>query len=150
MSVILGAELQALPPGETDLDLTTRHSTFGILLLGVMLMRFAWRLRNLNPVVSYTISALQKRAAISMHWFLYAVVLSQCTIGVLQLLADGATIAISQYVIVETPAFRDDTICERLNDVHASLAKLIYIAVAVHVCAAVYHQIFGVVDEAHR
>lgn len=146
-SVVLGSGLHALGPDETDDALLERHILFGSLLLAVMLLRFAWRLRNANPLLSYTIAAWQKRAAISVHWFLYTVVITQCLVGVIQVLADGAIVSVGQTALFATGSFAETATQERLNDVHARLTDVIYIAVAIHVAAALVHQVFGVVDE---
>lgn len=147
MSVMLGAELQALAADEANRELVARHASFGLLLLAVMMMRFGWRLQNFNPVRSYTINGFQKRAAISLHWFLYALVTSQCCVGVAQLLADGLPVAVFDLMLLEASDLGNHELHERLNDVHTSFANLIYITVAIHVCAAIYHQVFGLVDE---
>lgn len=147
-SVILGAELAPPPSAQDRVEVIARHSSIGILLLAVMLMRFSWRLNSLNPVRSYTVSAWQQRAAISLHWFLYAVVISQCLVGLAQLFADGSPIEIFDLVLLESSGMRDDELRERLNDIHASFANVIYVVIAVHVGAAIYHQIFAVVDDA--
>lgn len=146
-SALFGSELGALPPGADSAEAIARHSSVGLLLFATMLMRFSWRLCNLNPVHSYTISAFQRRAAIAMHWFLYSAVVLQCAIGVAQLLTQGAPIAVGSFELLNITRFADAEMAERWNDVHADIANLIYLAVFMHACAAIYHQVFGVVDK---
>lgn len=147
LSVLFGTEIAALAEDEESSAALAKHSSFGLALLAVMLSRFAWRMKNHNPILSYTIAPWQKRSAMSLHWFLYALVVSQCLLGVAQLLADGSPISFFDWQLFHGSALAAPDVRERLNDVHARFAELIYITVAIHVTAATYHQIFGVVEE---
>ena len=142
--VIYGTSIEVPPPGEDEAAQIARHSSFGLLFLAVMLMRFGWRLANPNPVLSYEIAAWQQRAAISLHWFIYALVVCQCGVGIAQLVAAGSSIAVFDISLVGPLPWQDAVVRDRLNDVHARLANVIYITVAIHVGAAAYHQVFGV------
>lgn len=146
MSIMLGAELQAMTPADDKTLTIARHASYGLLLMAVLVLRYAWRLANLNPVLSYTLPAWQRRSAISLHWFLYAAVFSQCGIGLAQLVTGSIDIAVFDVTLVRIDGPVDGELAARLNDVHAALANLIYCAIAVHVSAALYHQVFGVRD----
>ena len=111
-----------------------------------MLARFFWRQSNPNPIESYSIHALQKRAAISVHWLIYAVVIFQCVIGVAQLIAAEKGISLFGFQLIDPLATRNEEISQRLNDVHLAVSNLIYWVLALHITAAIYHQIFGVLD----
>ena len=143
--VYFGQSLDGLSELER-LRINGNHVGFGLLLLVLMIVRFTWRQRNANPVLSYSIRRWQKRSAVSVHWFLYAAVVMQCLIGIAQLVAERDTLAIFDRLIAWDWQLHDAVLRERLNDVHAAIANVIYVAVAVHVTAAIYHQIFGVLD----
>ncbi len=146
-SVVSANSMSSSTNGVSKVDLITRHASFGILLLVLMLLRFAWRLNNVNPVHSYTIAAWQRRTAISIHWFLYVMVIIQCCLGIAQIIAKGAAITVFDTILIEASGIRSVEICELMHDLHVRMADLIYLAVFIHLGAAIYHQIFGVVDD---
>jgi len=146
--VVLGTQLADIPDEPDAPQVLSRHVSLGLLLLGVMVARFVWRLCNPNPVLSYALHDIHKRGAISVHWFIYAVVIFQCCLGLAQLLADGEHLVLFEVVGVRFPAFGDVELRERLNDVHKTIANAIYVVIAVHIAGAIYHQLFGVLDVA--
>jgi len=49
--------------------------------------------------------------------------------------------------LIEASGIQFAGILELMNDLHVRMANLIYLAIFVHLSAAIYHQIFGVVDD---
>lgn len=145
-TVVLGTRLTDASDDSETLQVLSQHVSLGLLLLGAMVARFVWRLQNPNPVLSYALHDIHKRCAIAVHWFIYAVVILQCCLGFAQLLADGEHVVLFEVVGVRFPALGDAELRERLNDVHETIANVIYVVIALHVAGAIYHQLFGVVD----
>lgn len=146
MSIMLGIEIPTHHDSADQLPAIARHCSYGLALFGIMLARFAWRLHNHNPVASYTLPSWHRRGAISLHWFLYAAVMTQCAVGIGQLLASTTSPGLFGGNLIIPGALADAELHIRLNDVHAAMAKAIYAALGLHVTAAIYHQIFGVRD----
>ena len=144
--VVISAQFEGLTGGPEKSALIGRHASYGLLLLLLMLLRAAWRFTNINPVASFTIRAWQKRLAVSIHLFVYTIVISQCVIGIAQLVTHDPAITIFGTVDVGTASAGNAGIRELLRDWHAGIARLIYITISIHVCAAIYHHIFGVVE----
>ena len=136
-----------LEEGLQRLSIVAEHASYGLALLVVMLGRFYWRQVNRNPLLSYSIHPLQKRAAVSVHWFVYAAVIFQCVIGINQLAAAGAGLNFFGWQLIGSLGTANEQHLERLNDVHQAIANAIYVALSIHILAALYHQVFGVLEE---
>lgn len=136
----------ALDDGSERNGFVADHISYGFALMAVMTARFYWRQTNFNPVLSYSIHAVQKRAAVSVHWFIYAVVIFQSGVGIAQLLSMGRGIAVFGVNLTGMIIPTNNVLAERLNDVHLAISNVIYVVLAVHITAAIYHQVFGVLD----
>lgn len=112
------------------LELIDQHSLMGLCLLLLMLLRFGWRQLNINPVESYSLHPLQKMAAITLHRGIYALLITQCLLG----------LYLWHFSSSEPGA------AALLHDV---MNDLVYIILAVHISAALYHQVFGVISPKH-
>ena len=147
LAVYTSTVLGDLEDGPERLAVIAEHVSYGLALLILMLARFYWRQVNHNPLLSYSIHNIQKRAAISVHWFVYAAVICQSAIGINQLVAGGGGLTFFGWDIIHSFGPPNSALAERLNDVHHALANTIYIALSIHICAALYHQVFGVLDD---
>ena len=143
-AVVWGTEAAA---HSDDKAVLGQHVAVGLLLLALMLARFAWRISNLNPLLSYRLAAWHKRGAVSVHWLIYAAVVTQCLIGIAQVLVAEQPVMLFEQVPLPLLESASMEVRERLNDVHRAISELIYIVIALHVAGAIYHQLFGVVDE---
>jgi len=133
--------------GPDKLALVRQHASWGLMLLCVMLMRLTWRMRNPNPIRSYTIRDWQKTAAVCLHRAIYAVVITQSLVGIGNVLTDGSGIPF--FNLFELPPLMpaDKALHDGFVGVHEFLSIVIYPLFAVHITAALYHQIFGVRDD---
>ncbi|MEB3327612.1 MAG: cytochrome b/b6 domain-containing protein [Candidatus Sericytochromatia bacterium] len=68
------------------------HKTAGLLLLGVVLVRLAWRWGNLRPAAPSTFEAWDRRAALWLERGLYATFLAMAASGLVIELAGGYTV----------------------------------------------------------
>lgn len=145
--IVTGSGTEGIADGPERTALIRQHASWGVLLLLVMLVRLAWRIRNPNPVQSYSLPAWRKTAARCLHWSIYLLVITQCLVGVGNLLADG--LGIPLFGLFQTPplAAADARLHGQLVDVHAFIYYMIFPLFAVHITAALLHQIFGVRDE---
>jgi cytochrome b561 len=109
------------------LALIDQHSLIGFGLLALMLLRFSWRQVNVNPVKSYSLHPLQKMAAITLHRGIYALIIVQCLLG--------------GYLWFCKPGDLSTAVLA-----HDVMNDLVYIILFIHISAALYHQVFGVVS----
>ena len=134
------------PTAEAD-ERRMLHSSYGMLLLALMVVRIWWRTRTADPLDSYTLPNLQKFFARCVHYSLYTLLLVQCILGVLILvLGDGG----SFFGLLDLPSLTDASsdLDEALMPAHAALAKAMLVLIGAHVLAAIGHLIFGVTEAA--
>jgi cytochrome b561 len=145
--IVVASQFSDLAPGPERLALISSHSSIGILLLMLMSARLTWRNLNANPIHSYSIQTWQKLLAISLHRSIYVIIITQCCLGMLMLLTSGEPFHF--FNVFELPA-----LLEQAHPIHATVLGLhylvsvmIYPLFAIHITAAIYHQIFGLVEE---
>ena len=143
MSVMLGIEIQTLPAEKDAVDVIARHSAFGLLLLGVMVARCAWRMQNLNPLYAYATRPWPRRFALCMHWSIYLLVISECCIGLAHMLFSGTPISLFGFQLLTTTGCCSKLLLTGLDLAHQQLAPLIYIAILFHITLAMYHLAFA-------
>ena len=68
----LGFVMVRLTSQRTAFELIQLHKSFGFLLLGLVVLRIAWRLGNAAPVLPRSVGALERRTAPLAHLVLYA------------------------------------------------------------------------------
>lgn len=145
--IVVASQFSDLAAGPEKLALTYRHSSIGVLLLIVMIARLTWRNVNPNPIHSYSIKSWQKLLAISLHRSIYVIIIAQCTLGILIWLTSGE--AFHFFNVFELPPLLEkaSSIHETILGVHYLISVMIYPLFAVHISAAIYHQIFGLVED---
>ena len=68
----LGFVMVRLTSQRTAFELIQLHKSFGFLLLGLIILRIAWRLGNAAPALPDSVGALERRTAPLAHLALYA------------------------------------------------------------------------------
>jgi cytochrome b561 len=115
------------------------HKGTGVLLLGVMLLRLAWRCGNSKPRLSGT--PLQRRLARAVHRALYGLLFAVIISGYLVSTADGR--AIDVFGFMQLPATLSDI--DRQEDIagmfHKALAMVMMALAALHALAALKHHL---------
>ena len=145
--IVTALPFEELDPGPEKTELVRRHASYGLIFLLVMGLRVYWRLTNVNPVLSYSIRNWQKVCAVFLHRTIYFVVITQALTGIASLVSGG--LAIPFFNVFETPVFSDrhDALYDLFTEIHHTISVIIYPLFAVHITAAIYHQIFGVPDD---
>lgn len=144
--IIVSGQFEEMADSEKKRELIQLHSSFGIVFFLLIVLRFLWRQVNLNPVLSYDLAGWQKCAAINLHRLIYLTLLFQCVLGFFMLFYSGEVVTFFDFQIgkgvKETVGLN-----ELAKEIHSLVSVLIYPLLAVHIGAAIYHQIFGVLDE---
>ncbi|ANT49303.1 cytochrome b [Mesorhizobium amorphae] len=68
----LGFIMVRIESQRTAFELIQLHKSFGFLLLGLVILRIAWRLGNAAPALPRSVGALERRTAPLAHFALYA------------------------------------------------------------------------------
>ncbi|GAA2854978.1 cytochrome b561 [Aminobacter niigataensis] len=68
----LGWTMVRIASQRTAFELIQLHKSFGFLLLGLVLIRIGWRFANLSPELPEEVGPMERLAAPSVHFLLYA------------------------------------------------------------------------------
>lgn len=145
--IVIASQFSDKEAGPDKLALIIRHSSIGMIFLILMLARLTWRNLNPNPVRSYSIKTWQKLMAISLHRSIYVILITQCILGLLILLSSGEPLHF--FDLLEFPPLfeKAGSFHKAVEGFHYLISVMIYPLFAVHITAAIYHQIFGLVDD---
>ncbi|CAN5219421.1 cytochrome b [soil metagenome] len=140
-----------LLPEDSIRPVIDAHKSFGITVLGLMLMRLLWRATHRPPPLPSAYPPAEKIAAHAAHVALYAVMLGLPLSGWMHDSAWKAASEIPMYlfglfqwprigwIMALEPAFK-----ERMHDmfggIHIWLSYALYTLVALHIGAALKHQ----------
>ena len=116
------------------------HRSFGVLLLAIVLVRFAYRLRHPPPPLPLGISMIQRRAAHAVYGALYALLIVQAIIGWIATSAYRAPILV--FWLFELPPIwpEDRPFSEAMFVVHDVFGFVIAALALLHIAAALHHQ----------
>lgn len=145
--IVVASQFADKTPSPEKLALISRHASLGILLLMLMIARLTWRNLNPNPIYSYSIKAWQKLLAISLHRSIYIIIITQCLLGILLLLTGGETFHFFNVFELLPLLAKTHPIHEAILGVHYLISIMVYPLFAVHITAAIYHQIFGLIED---
>lgn len=114
------------------------HKTFGVIVLGLMLLRLALRLAMPPPDHNPPLPAWMESAARLNHLALYAILLAQPLVGWAATAAGGFPI---EFFNAELPKVlgKDKALSEALYAVHGVLGWALLALVCLHVGAALHH-----------
>jgi cytochrome b561 len=120
-------------------ELVTQHKTVGMAVLGLALLRLAWRAFNRPPPLPDTLPRWERTAARTMHWLLYALILAQPLSG--WLYSSAAGLADYWWGPVRFPSLMESSepMEDLLRRVHQTLALTLALLAGLHVLAALRH-----------
>lgn len=137
--VAVGKIAHEMPDGFDKLVLLARHKSVGITILGLAVLRLAWRLVD-RPPAPPPMPRWQRVAARLSHWGLYALLFALPLSG--WLLSSAANRPVSWWQLAQLPDLvaPDAGLRELFKDLHHGLLYALYALVGVHVAAALKHQ----------
>ncbi|MFA5898284.1 MAG: cytochrome b [Hyphomicrobium sp.] len=116
------------------------HRSVGMLLLFLLLVRFAWRLSSSRTDDS-ELSPIERILAKVVHWGFYPLLLALMLSGYLMSTADGRPVEVFDWFSV--PALIHDKGMEKTaGEIHEFLANLTMFVVLLHTLAALKHHFF--------
>lgn len=145
--LVVASQFEDMLASPEKLRLITLHVSVGLVFFILMLARLTWRNINHNPIKSYSIKNWQKIIAISLHRTIYIIIIAQCILGILVLITGGEDI--NFYGLRETfpVVHKNDLLNNLALNMHYFLSILIYPMFAIHITAAINHQVFGLIDD---
>ncbi|MBK0399719.1 cytochrome b [Limibaculum sp. M0105] len=114
------------------------HKSFGVLILGLMLVRLGLWVVLGRPALPQSMPGWQRVAAIATHGALYALLIAMPVVGWMATASGGFPIEFFGYVL---PGFmaKDPELSKWLYEVHGALGVAILAVVALHIAAALHH-----------
>jgi cytochrome b561 len=116
----------------------TFHVSFGLLVLILIVLRFAWRL--IHPVApGSSLSPWQRLSSEAVHWLLYALVLATTVTG--WLFASFRGWSMSLFYLVPMPMLAADNAAagKTIDGLHQAMEWALLVVIAIHVAAALAH-----------
>ncbi len=137
-SIVAGNFLASMPKGPEKLQAAGMHKSFGVVLLLLILLRFAWKLINATPKPSEG-SAIENLLAQGMHWLLYALMFAQPLSGILMTQTAGHPVSVFGVFELPTLVEKNPSSAEFFRNGHGLIWVLLIVAVLGHISAALFH-----------
>ena len=139
---VLGFVMVRTTSQRTSFELIQLHKSFGFLLLGLIILRIAWRLGNAPPPLPRSVATLERRTAPLAHFALYAFQVALPVSG--WALVSVSTLEIPSmpfnlFVMPNLPLAESDAAEGFWTSTHWYLAYAGIALVALHVAAALRH-----------
>lgn len=114
------------------------HKSFGVLILGLMLLRVGLWVGLGRPALPDTMPPLQRLAAIANHAALYALLIAMPVVGWMATASGGYPVEFFGWVL---PGFlaKDPALSDWLYGLHGTLAYAIIALIGLHIAAALHH-----------
>jgi cytochrome b561 len=114
------------------------HLSVGAAILLVILLRFAWRLRNPVPMPS-SIALWERRLALVTHWALYALVFAMTVLGWAAANYRGWEVRLLGVVPLPALAPKGAAWAHEAGDIHNTLVYVLLAFILLHVAGALFH-----------
>lgn len=139
VALVMGGSIMAETPNSDPekLNLLRNHMIAGGLILVLMIIRLIVRLNTAQPPHADIGNALLNKGGVAAHWALYALVFLTSASGIALSIAAGLPDIIFGGSGAPLPADFHEF---GPRAAHGLLTKLIWLVVAAHVLAALYHQ----------
>lgn len=117
------------------------HRSFGLTILALTLVRFAWRQRARVPPLPAALPAVQRFGARASVVVLYAILVSQPVLGLAGSMLHGDRITVFGDVVLPNLLPVARPLARQVFQVHGWIALLLLAVIGVHVAAALYHHL---------
>jgi len=135
----LGLYAAALPVSLARLQWLSRHKSLGLAVLALVLLRLVWRSMNRPPALPDSMPRLQRRAAATAHWLLYALLVLAPLAGWMH--ASAAGLSANWFGLFQVPDLlpKQPELSELLKAVHKGSVALLALVLLVHIAGALHH-----------
>jgi cytochrome b561 len=137
--VFLAYTAEDLPLGMKKLAMFARHKSVGITILGLAVIRLAWRWANPTPLLPTTLKPYERMLAEFTHVALYVLLFAMPITGWMMSSARG--FPVSWFGLVQLPDFvpKGHALYEAMQQTHHALGLALYAIVFLHASAALKH-----------
>ncbi|GAB3728822.1 cytochrome b [Luteimonas pelagia] len=140
---IVGLSLDSLPRSPDSLWVYDLHKSTGLTVLGLAVVRLAWRLYAGAPAPVPGVPRIERIGATTAHALLYVLIFAMPLSGWLMDSASGLR-PLEWFGLFRVPklASPDEALADDAHDLHETLFLVLLGVVALHVLAAFYHHLF--------
>ena len=133
-----------------QLALLANHKSVGITILAVVIVRFVWRQMNPPPPLPSTMPKWQVTASHISHWTLYGLLFAMPVTG--WLMAETSNYGMSWFNRIPLPDIvaPNPELKEVFEQIHETLASVLFVVASVHILAAIKHAVFDKDDVLQR
>ncbi|WP_192361184.1 cytochrome b/b6 domain-containing protein [Mesorhizobium mediterraneum] len=139
---VLGFVMMRESSQRTAFELIQLHKSLGFLLLGLVILRIAWRLGNAVPALPRSVGPLERRVAPLVHFALYVFQLALPLSGwalVSVSMLEIPSVPFNLFVMPDLPLAESDPAESFWTSAHWYLAYAGIGLVALHIAAALRH-----------
>lgn len=137
--LVLGLYMVGLPVSLQKLKFFGWHKEFGLLILFLVIFRFAWRMFNITPLLPSDMPRWQKVAAHLLHYSFYGFMVAMPVTGWMMSSAAGAPVSFFGLFVLPDLVQANPSLETTLVIVHKYLGYALMAAIAGHVMATIYH-----------
>lgn len=123
-------------PGEPG-SLYARHTSLGLLVLALMVVRLAWRLTHAVPALPATTPGWQRAVARGMHHAFYILLIALPLSGWLMTSAEGEAVNFFGIPVPQLPVAEASE--DALEESHELLGNVLLVLAGIHVLAGLKH-----------
>lgn len=151
MQVVLAGRMEG-PPSPITFAVTQLHKSVGITILFLSLARLAWRLSHPAPPLPPDLARWEAVLAKAVHWGFYVIMIGMPLTGWLMVSASRIAVPTLLYGVIPWPHVpgvaelapgAKHLWFKVAQTSHHTLAKGIYVLLALHVAGALKHQLFS-------
>jgi len=135
----LGVYMRELALSPLKLQLVSYHKWLGVTIFLLTVARLAWRATHIPPPLPETIPLWQQRAAHSLHFLLYVLLLVIPLTGWLMSSAKGFPVVYLGLVQLPDLVGKDKVLGDLLAEIHEMLNFGLLALVGMHIAAALKH-----------
>lgn len=138
LMLVAGSQMLSASDAEKA-EATIGHSAAGLLVLGLLIIRFGYRLGHTPPALPGDLPVWQSRAAVWNHRAFYLLILMQAVAGIGAAATAPYEVLTAGVMPLSALAADDPVWFARFVALHKTGALLIAILAGVHITAALYH-----------
>ncbi|MAE51763.1 MAG: hypothetical protein CMH27_08125 [Micavibrio sp.] len=128
--------------GPSKMTVIMLHKSFGMTVLGLVILRMAWRFLNPPPAPLASHNVLEKILSKLVHLLLYIGMIGMPVSG--WVMSSAAEYPIDFFGLFDFPMItsKDEALAEQAEEMHELFAFFIYFAIGLHFLGAAKHHLF--------
>lgn len=148
--LILGLYMTGLPVSLRKLKFYGWHKELGILVLGLVVLRVAWRIANVTPSLRAYMPMWEAMAARVVHWAFYLLMGILPVTGWIMSSAAGLPVSFFGLFVLPDWVKPNEHLRIAFQNLHAYLAYILMALICLHVVAALKHHFINKDDIMRR